>query len=69
MNSIILFLIILIVAVLTWLMAGLIDEVKELKWYKKHYENMIRKYEEEKKKQSYIKKECNCGNSYTKKLK
>lgn len=71
MENIILMLIISIIAVLTWLMASLIDEVKELKMYNKHYKNMIRVYQEELKKKTYlneIKKECNCGNSYTKNL-
>lgn len=54
MENIILILIIVIVAVLTWLMAGLIDEVKELKMYNKHYKNMIRAYQEELKKKTYI---------------
>lgn len=56
MENIILILIIVIVAVLTWLMAGLIDEVKELKMYNKHYKNMIRAYQEELKKKTYINK-------------
>lgn len=71
MEKIILLIIVIIIAIVVWLIACLIDDVKELKWYKKHYENMIRNYEEEKKKRSYIndiKKECNCWNSYTKNL-
>lgn len=72
MESMILILIIGVLAIITWLIAGLIDEVKELKIYNKHYKNMIRAYQEELQKKAYIKeikKECNCWNSYTKKLK
>lgn len=54
MEGMILILIIGVLAIIAWLIAGLIDEVKELKMYNKHYKNMIRAYQEELQKKAYI---------------
>lgn len=64
MENIILTLIVMIISVLICLISRLSDEVKELKWYNKHYENMIRKYEEEKK-QRYITDSKKCATAGT----
>lgn len=56
MENIILTILVIVIAIITWLIASLIDDVKELKAYNKLYKNIIKEQKEELEKNEFIRK-------------